>query len=86
MLGAHLVKNHPLRDGNVQVALVATIEFCERNGFHWSPPPGDEEGEATANVFLDLAAAPLSERLIGELAGWIADRIGVSAPGTIRSR
>ncbi len=86
VLGAHLVKNHPLRDGNVQVALVATIEFCERNGFHWSPPPGDEEGEATANVFLDLAAAPLSERLIGELAGWIADRIGVSAPGTIRSR
>ncbi len=48
VLGAHLVKNHPLRDGNVQVALVATVEFCTRNGFHWSPPPSDEDGEATA--------------------------------------
>ena len=25
VLGAHLVKNHPLKDGNVQVALVATV-------------------------------------------------------------
>ena len=80
VLGAHLVKNHPLRDGNVQVALVATIEFCERNGFHWSPPPGDEDGEATAAVFLDLAASPISEALIGRLAEWIADRIGFTGP------
>jgi death-on-curing protein len=80
VLGAHLVKNHPLRDGNVQVALVATIEFCERNGFHWSPPPGDEDGEATATVFLDLAASSISEALIGRLAEWIADRIGFTDP------
>ena len=28
VLCAHLVKNHPLKDGNAQVALVLTIEFC----------------------------------------------------------
>ncbi len=84
VLGAHLVKNHPLRDGNVQVALVATIEFCERNGFHWSLPPGDEDGQATADVFLGLAAAPISEALIGQLAEWIADRIGFRDRETIQ--
>jgi prophage maintenance system killer protein len=76
VLGAHLVKNHPLRDGNVQVALVATVEFCTRNGFRWSPPPRDEDGEATAGVFLGLAAAPINDQVIEELAEWIADRIG----------
>jgi len=75
VLGAHLVKNHPLRDGNLQVALVATVEFCTRNGFQWSPPPSDEDGEVTANVFLDLAASPINDEVIEELAQWIADRI-----------
>jgi death on curing protein len=79
VLGAHLVKNHPLRDGNVQVALVATVEFCARNGFRWSPPPSDEDGQATADVFLRLAAAPISDAVIEELAGWIAERIGFPA-------
>jgi prophage maintenance system killer protein len=77
VLGTHLVKNHPLKDGNVQVALVATIEFCERNGFHWTPPPGDEDGEETAAVFLDLAAAPVSDTVIEALAAWISVRIGL---------
>lgn len=82
VLGAHLVKNHPLKDGNVQVALVATVEFCARNGFRWSPPPGDEDGAETADVFLSLAASPMSETVIAGLAGWIAERIafGDAAP------
>jgi death-on-curing protein len=75
VLCAHLVKNHPLKDGNAQVALVSTIEFCRRNGFHWSPPPGDEEGEITAAALLDLAAAPLDDSVITTLADWIAHRI-----------
>ena len=79
VLGAHLVKNHPLRDGNVQVALVATVEFCTRNGFRWSPPPRDEDGEETANVFLDLAAAPITDSVIEDLALWIAERIDFHA-------
>jgi len=85
VLGAHLVKNHPLRDGNVQVALVATVEFCLRNGFRWSPPPSDEDGEATANVFLELAAVPISDEVIERLAGWIAERIGFPSRSAIPS-
>jgi death-on-curing protein len=82
VLSTHLVKNHPLKDGNVQVALVATIEFCERNGFRWSPPPGDEDGEETASVFLGLAAAPISDAGVQAMAEWIARRIGLlDAPG-----
>ena len=82
VLGAHLVKNHPLKDGNVQVALVATVEFCARNGFSWSPPPLDDDGEETAAVFLDLAAAPISESVIERLSGWIAERIGFAYPNS----
>ena len=82
VLGAHLVKNHPLKDGNVQVALVATVEFCARNGFRWSPPPRDDDGEETASVFLDLAAAPISESVIEKLSGWIAERIGLTYPNS----
>jgi len=76
VLCAHLVKNHPLRDGNAPVALIATIEFCLRNGHPWTPPPGDEDGEVTARRLLDLAAAPISEAVIGELAEWIGERMG----------
>jgi prophage maintenance system killer protein len=76
VLCAHLVKNHPLRDGNAPVALIATIEFCQRNGHPWTPPPGDEDGEVTAGRFFDLAAAPLDEATIAALASWIESRIG----------
>lgn len=76
VLCAHLVKNHPLEDGNAQVALIATIEFCQRNDFTWTPPPGDEDGEATALVLFSLAAAPIGESVVEDLSRWIADRIG----------
>jgi death on curing protein len=76
VLCAHLVKNHPLKDGNAPVALIATIEFCQRNGYPWAPPPGDEDGEATATVLLELAGSPMSEATISTLAAWMAERIG----------
>jgi prophage maintenance system killer protein len=76
VLCAHLIKNHPLKDGNLQVALIASIEFCRRNGSEWTPPPGDEDGEATAALLLEVAAAPVSDAVIGHLADWMADRIG----------
>ena len=77
VLSAHLIKNHPLKDGNAPVALVATIEFCQRNGHPWTPPPGDEDGEVTATRLLQLAAAPLDDTAITELASWITSRIGL---------
>jgi len=77
VLCAHLVKNHPLEDGNAPVALVATIEFCLRNGHPWTPPPGDEDGQETAARILDLAAAPLTEATIDDLAEWVRARTGL---------
>jgi death-on-curing protein len=79
VLCAHLVKNHPLKDGNAPVALIATVEFCLRNGHPWTPPPGDEDGEVTATRLLELAAAPLDGTTITELAAWIGARIGFAA-------
>jgi death on curing protein len=79
VLCAHLVKNHPLEDGNAPVALIATIEFCQRNGHPWTPPPGDEDGAVTANRVLELAAAPLTDDTVADLATWIAERTGLAA-------
>jgi prophage maintenance system killer protein len=82
VLCAHLIKNHPLKDGNTPVALIATIEFCERNGFSWSPAPDDIDGSATADLLLSVAAEPLSELTIARLSEWIAIRIARSTPFT----
>lgn len=76
VLCAHLVKNHPLEDGNAPVALVATIEFCLRNGHPWTPPPDDADGRVTADRILSLAAQPLTDAAIDDLAQWIRDRMG----------
>ena len=40
------------------VALIATIEFCQRNGHPWTPPAGDGGGAETAMRFFELAALP----------------------------
>ncbi len=79
VLCAHLIKNHPLEDGNAPVALVVTIEFCLRNGHPWTPPPGDDDGAVTAARVLDLAAAPLTGTTVAEFAAWIAERTGLAA-------
>ena len=81
VLCAHLIKNHPLKDGNAPVALVATIEFCQRNGHPWTPPPGDEDGEVTATRLLDVAGSPLTGPAVVGLADWIDRRIGHVGPG-----
>jgi death on curing protein len=79
VLCAHLIKNHPLKDGNVPVALIATIEFCHRNGYSWTPPPGDEDGAVTAGVLMKVAAEPRTDDMIDWLSRWIAARLGQPA-------
>lgn len=74
VLCTRLVKNHPLQDGNKRVGFVCMVEFCLRNGLSWAPPPGDEDGEASAQVILDLAAGPGDDEAISTLADWISDR------------
>jgi hypothetical protein len=54
------------------------IEFLRRNGCTWTPPEGDEDGEASAEVIMSVAAGPGDDSAIRDLAVWIEDRI--SAP------
>ena len=74
VLCTRIVKNHPLPDGNKRVGFVCMIEFCLRNGLTWTPPPGDEDGEASAQVILDLAAGKGDEASIARLVEWIQER------------
>jgi death-on-curing protein len=66
----HLVKNHPLPDGNKRCAFLATIEFVERNGRTWRRAPGDPK--ETDRIIRAVAAGTLRQE---ELRDWIAQRI-----------
>ena len=67
----HLVKNHPLPDGNKRAAFLATVEFVERNGRAWIAAPGDPD--ETDRVIRGVAGGEMSE---AEFRDWIAQRIG----------
>jgi death-on-curing protein len=67
----HLVKNHPLPDGNKRCAFLATVEFVERNGRTWVPAPGDPD--ETDRVIRAVASGDLSE---GDFRDWIAEGCG----------
>ncbi len=71
MLCWHLVKNHPLPDGNKRSAFLATVEFVERNGRTWVAAP-DDPGE-TDRVLRGIASGDVSE---AEFRDWIAQRCG----------
>ena len=74
VLCTRIVKNHPLPDGNKRVGFVGMIEFCLRNGLTWTPPPGDEDGEVSARVILELAAGTGDQDAVAALAEWIRER------------
>jgi death on curing protein len=67
----HLVKNHPLPDGNKRCAFLATVEFVERNGRTWIAAPGDPA--ETDHVIRGIAGDEISE---AEFRDWIAQRCG----------
>ncbi len=67
----HLVKNHPLPDGNKRCAFLATVEFVERNRRTWIVAAGDPD--ETDRVIRAVASGDLSE---GDFRDWIADRCG----------
>ena len=65
----HLIKNHPLPDGNKRCAFLATVEFVERNGRIWMPAPGDPD--ETDRVLRDAASGAVSE---ADFREWMALR------------
>ena len=67
----HLVKNHPLPDGNKGCAFLATVEFVERNGRTWVPAPGDPD--ETDRMLRDVASSEVSQ---ADFRQWIAERCG----------
>lgn len=67
----HLVKNHPLPDGNKRCAFLATVEFIERSGRHWVPAPGDPD--ETDRVVRAVASGEKSE---ADFCQWIVERCG----------
>jgi prophage maintenance system killer protein len=63
-----LVRERPLRRGNEQVALAATLQFLALNGWDVDPdPPG-----VVATVVAELAAGTLDVR---QVADWLAPRL-----------
>jgi death on curing protein len=74
VLCRHLVKNHPLPDGNKRAAFIALRVFAERNGYGWQRSPGDPD--ETDSVIRGVAADTVSET---ELAQWIRERLSPPA-------
>lgn len=73
VLCSHLIRNHPLPDGNKRVGFLCTVEFAERNGYEWESPTGDEPaGEETVNVIEQVAAGEVT---VHDLAVWIGQRL-----------
>lgn len=73
VLCSRLIRNHPLLDGNKRVGYLCLVEFVERNGYTWSPPPGDaQSGDETVDVIEKVAAGDIDEPT---LASWIEERI-----------
>lgn len=66
----HLVKNHPLPDGNKRAAFISLIEFVERNGRTWSRAAGDP-AEVDA-IIRGVAAGTITQE---RLERWIAGRV-----------
>lgn len=67
----HLVKNHPLPDGNKRCAFLATVEFVERNARTWRAAPGDPD--ETDRVIRAAAGGEISQ---ADFREWIAARCG----------
>ena len=69
----HIIKNHPLPDGNKRVGYLSLLEFVERNGYVWTPPAADTpDGDETVAVIERVAAGTIGQRA---LVDWITERI-----------
>jgi death-on-curing protein len=69
----HLIRNHPLPDGNKRVGYLCLLEFVERNEYSWTPPAGDTpNGDETVSIIEGVAAGTIDQPT---LARWIEERI-----------
>ena len=68
ILGYRLARHHCLPDGNKRTALLALVEFAERNGHTWRVPDEDEAVE----MMLAAAAGSVSER---DFIDWVGGHV-----------
>jgi death-on-curing protein len=61
VLCSHLVRNHPLPDGNKRTAYLCLIEFIERNGYAWLHPTTEHGEDETVETMVRLATGQLSD-------------------------
>jgi death on curing protein len=67
----HLIRNHPMPDGNKRTAFVCLLEFVERNGRNWRIHPAQEEDDTVA-LFEGVAAGVVSRQ---ELREWLESHL-----------
>jgi death-on-curing protein len=77
VLCSHLVKNHPLPDGNKRVAFMCMVEFLSRNGCSWTPLADDWDGEVTDRIIRTVAAASDIEDVMAGFVEWIRSCAGL---------
>ena len=68
VLGYRLARNHALPDGNKRTALLAMIEFAERNGRAWRPLDEEE----TVETMVQVAAGTMTEKAF---VGWVSRQL-----------
>jgi len=68
VLGYRLARNHALPDGNKRCALLAMIEFAERNGRSWKVLDEDE----TVETMVEVADGRMSEEAF---TTWVSDHL-----------
>lgn len=68
VLGYRLTRNHALPDGNKRTALLAMIDFAERNGWRWRDLAEDE----TVEMMVNVAAGTVTEETF---ARWVAAQL-----------
>ncbi|KJF16076.1 MULTISPECIES: type II toxin-antitoxin system death-on-curing family toxin [Acidithrix] len=68
VLVMHLVKNHPLPDGNKRSSYVCLREFVHRNNYTWKTGANDE----IVSTMIKVASDDIT---LEELTKWISSRI-----------
>ena len=72
VLCVRIANNHALPDGNKRVALLLMLEFLDRNGLVWTPPPGGQDEIAE---MIERVAGKEPRLTEEEFVAWVSERV-----------